>query len=82
MTDLSTQAREMAETMDTMAECWLDGGCFSEADSCKEAAALIRNLLAEREATKRRVEVMGSREAYIFEYEREHGKGSFDATGE
>lgn len=47
-----------------------------------EAAAMLRSIAAEREAEVKRNDLKQMREHYIFEYEQEHGKGSFDATGE
>ena len=47
-----------------------------------EAVGMLRSIAAEREAEAKRNEVKRWRENYIFEYEQEHGKGSFDATGE
>lgn len=47
-----------------------------------EAAGMLRSIAAERDAEAKRNDVKQMREYYIFEYEQEHGKGSFDATGE
>ena len=58
-------------------------GTYKRRAECLErAAAMLRSIAAEREAEAKRKAVKQAREHYIFEYEQEHGKGSFDATGE
>lgn len=70
--------REMAADLDKTAH----GGSIVIAVRLERAAGMLRSIAAEREAEAKRNEVKRWRENYIFEYEQEHGKGSFDATGE
>ena len=66
--------REMADRLDDVERYY----CAA----LDEAAEMLRSIAAEREAEAKRNDVKQAREHYIFEYEQEHGKGSFDATGE